>query len=122
MTGLPDLNYPAFNSASTKLRAMGHECYNPAEWEDENNFGKFNHLLAFDDYCKYIVRDADVILLLPGWEDSPGANGESAVGRAVRKPIRLYEEFLNVSHHEMHDYLRFDASTGLDKLPTFITI
>ena len=31
MTGLPDFNYPAFNAAAAKLRALGLEVLNPAE-------------------------------------------------------------------------------------------
>lgn len=31
MSGLPDLNYPAFHAAAAKLRAMGHVVLNPAE-------------------------------------------------------------------------------------------
>jgi nucleoside 2-deoxyribosyltransferase len=116
MTGLPDLNYPAFKAAAAALRAMGHEVYNPQEWEDSNNFGKFNHLLAFDDYCRYIVREADVVVMLPGWEDSPGATAESSVARAVRKPSRPFEEFISISDKDMFDYLTFDASKGLDQM------
>ena len=116
MTGLPDLNYPAFNAAAEKLRALGHEVYNPAEWEESNNFGKFNHLLAFDDYCRYIVREADVVLVLPGFEDSPGATGETAVARAVRKPVRKLEDFLAVKPEDLFEFLKFNAEVGLDQL------
>lgn len=116
MTGLPDLNYPAFLEATRKLRSLGHEVYNPAEWEDENNYGKFNHLLAFDDYCRYIVREADVVLVLPGYLTSPGSTAEVAVARAVRKPSRTVEDFLEVAPKDLLDFLKFDADIGLDQL------
>lgn len=116
MTGLPDLNYPAFLEATQKLRSMGHEVYNPSEWEDSNNFGKFNHLLAFDDYCRYIVREADVVLVLPGYLTSPGSTAEVAVARAVRKPSRTYEDFLETRPEDLFEFLKFDASLGLDQL------
>lgn len=122
MTGLPDLNYPAFVAATTQLRSRGHEVYNPAEWEDENNFGKFNHLLAFDDYCRYIVRDADVVLVLPGWDISAGALGETGVARAVRKPVRTLEEFLTVPSAELMTYLHVDPNKGLDRIVTNVSI
>lgn len=122
MTGLPDLNYPAFCAAASNLRSVGHQVYNPAEWEDSTNFGKFNHLLAFDDYCRYIVRDADVIVVLPGWDTSPGALGETGVARAVRKPVRLLSEFLMVSSKDMLAYLQFDPTKGLDQIVNYVSV
>lgn len=116
MTGLPDLNYPAFAAAAAALRSLGHEVYNPQEWEDSNNFGKFNHILAFDDYCRYIVREADVVIMLPGWKNSPGATAESSVARAVRKPSREFEEFIGIKPEDLFAYISFDATKGLDQM------
>ena len=31
MSGLPDLNFPAFHAAAAELRALGHTVVNPAE-------------------------------------------------------------------------------------------
>lgn len=31
MTGLPDLNFPAFHAEAARLRALGYEVSNPAE-------------------------------------------------------------------------------------------
>lgn len=90
MTGLPDLNYPAFATAAEHLRAIGHEIYNPAEWETRYNKGVFNHSIAFADYCTYISREADGVIVLPGWENSPGATAEVALARAIKKPVFLY--------------------------------
>lgn len=69
MTGLPDNNKPAFNEAARVLRKMGHFVINPAEMPD-------------DDYEEMMARDINIItntphldglILLPGWEDSPGS-------------------------------------------------
>lgn len=90
MTGLPDLNYPAFMTAAEHLRALGHEVYNPAEWETRYNKGVFNHTIAFADYCTFISREADGLVVLPGWENSPGATAEVALAQAIKKPIFLY--------------------------------
>lgn len=94
MTGLPDLNYPAFINAAHGLRAIGHEVYNPAEWENNNNGGQFNLLFAFQDYCHYIIRIADAVVTLPGWEKSPGATAETSLARAISKPVYTFEEIL----------------------------
>lgn len=72
MTGLPDLNFPAFNRAAAILRAAGYEAINPAEinpdgatpWQ-ECMFRDLREL----DTC-------DGILMLRGWENSPGAQIE----------------------------------------------
>lgn len=90
MTGLPGLNYAAFAAATEHLRALGHEIYNPAEWEGRYNKGVFNHTIAFADYCTYISREADGVIVLPGWENSPGASAEVALARAIKKPVFEY--------------------------------
>lgn len=100
MTGLPDLNYPAFNNAAHQLRALGHEVYNPAEWEGKNNKGVFNLELAFQDYCHFIIRRADGVVTLEGWENSPGATAETALAKAIGKPVwtlrEVFENFGNM--------------------------
>lgn len=94
MTGLPDLNYPAFTAAATALREAGHEVYNPAEWETKYNGGEFNLILAFADYCHHICREAEAVVVLPGWEDSPGATAETSLARAIGKPVLTLDEVL----------------------------
>lgn len=72
MTGLPELNFPAFNSAANGLRTAGHQVSNPAEinpdpatnWSD----CMFRDLAALDA--------CDGIVMLPGWQESPGAQIE----------------------------------------------
>lgn len=90
MTGLPELNYPAFVEATRYLRYLGHEVYSPAEWESRHNNGVFNLPIAFADYCYYICREADAVVVLPGWENSPGARAEVALAQAIRKPVFIY--------------------------------
>lgn len=92
MTGLPELNYPAFCNAAKHLRGIDtvHEVYNPAEWETHNNNGVFDLKLAFQDYCHYIIWKATHVLVLPGWENSPGATAETALAKAIGKPVLAY--------------------------------
>jgi hypothetical protein len=37
MSGLPDLNFPAFRAAASKLRAVGIDAVNPAEINPDPN-------------------------------------------------------------------------------------
>lgn len=91
MTGHPELNFPAFNATAAALRAAGHEVENPAEinpdpaaeWTD----CMFADLKA--------LTDCDAIVMLPGWEKSPGAQIErlwaTRTGKTVFCAAKLHE-------------------------------
>ena len=101
MRGIPEFNFPAFNVATKKLRAEGHEVFNPAEKDnqrhgtdiskgnatgDENLAAKqhgFNLREALAEDLDYICRQADAVALLPGWQNSKGALAELATARAL---------------------------------------
>lgn len=72
MTGLPNLNHPAFQEATEMLRAQGHAVYSPHErpWDNPRQ--------AFTEYCR-IICAADAIYMLPGWQKSKGAQIEHAL-------------------------------------------
>jgi hypothetical protein len=72
MTGIEGLNFPAFNAEAARLRALGFTVINPAEvnpdpttpWAD----------CMFRDLQE--LTHCDGIVMLPGWEKSPGAQIE----------------------------------------------
>jgi hypothetical protein len=72
MTGLPDFNYPAFNDAATRLRALGFEVENPAENPDP----PCRSWLGYMRMAVGQVARCDAVVLLPGWETSRGARVE----------------------------------------------
>jgi hypothetical protein len=101
MRGIPEFNFPAFNAAADKLRADGHEVFNPAQRDNERH-GKdiskgnasgdeklaaeqhgFNLRVALGDDLAWICAEADAIALLPGWENSKGATAEKATADAL---------------------------------------
>ncbi len=80
MTGLPDHNFPAFHAATKRLAAAGWEVCNPAE-----NFGGRVDLPR-EQYLRADVAllvGCDAIALLPGWEDSRGAQLEYLIAREL---------------------------------------
>ncbi|WP_319517271.1 DUF4406 domain-containing protein [uncultured Martelella sp.] len=76
MTGLPDMNYPAFHAEAARLRAMGHMVYNPAEYPHDGPAEAFPIRQAFSDYCRFLCLEANAIFMLRGWQSSRGAQIE----------------------------------------------
>jgi hypothetical protein len=96
MTGIPEFNFPLFHRVSDELREGGWDVRNPAETPPPPQLREHT-----DDpkVWKYYLREAlrlllecDAILLLPGWEDSKGAQLELHVARALQMPVHVYEE------------------------------
>ena len=85
MTGFPDLNFPAFHAAASALRAKGHDVVNPAEIEPE---GEKTWASCMRADLKAML-DCCTVALLPGWEDSKGANIEARL--ALNLGMRVVE-------------------------------
>jgi hypothetical protein len=71
MTGLPDLNKPAFARASDKLRQEGWAVFNPAAANLEGD-----PLPKIMSYVLGQLCECEAIALLPGWWRSGGARIE----------------------------------------------
>ena len=69
MSGLPDLNYPAFNAMAERLRAHGHHVENPAE----NPPPKCESWLGYMRMAVAQLATCDAVVMLPGWSKSKGA-------------------------------------------------
>ena len=85
MTGIPLDNYPAFIAAAAELRKQGHVVTNPAEIKLHDEAG-------WEDYMKADIKamlDCCTVALLPGWEDSKGANIEARL--ALNLGMRVVE-------------------------------
>lgn len=73
MTGLPELNYPAFHARAAELRAQGHDVLNPAE----NPAPPCGTWAGYMRLAIAQLVTCDTIDLLPGWRESKGANVEA---------------------------------------------
>lgn len=85
MTGLPDLNFPAFNAEAARLRAAGWEVLNPAEINPD-------HTMAWADCMRRDLAalvTCDAIQMLPKWQMSRGACLEHHVAAELRLQVLL---------------------------------
>jgi hypothetical protein len=79
MKGYPERNYPLFQEVTAKLRANGHRVYDPSEFPHPDPTQPFPIRAAFAAYSSFICLEADMLILLPGWEKSKGASAERAL-------------------------------------------
>lgn len=85
MSGLPELNFPAFHSEAAWLRGMGLEVVNPAEinadldakWED----------CMRADIAQLVTCDG--IHMLAGWQQSRGATLEHHIATSLGMKVTL---------------------------------
>ena len=80
MRGYPEHNFPAFNAAADKLRAEGHQVFNPADTGNPHGW-TIRDFMSVD--LAWICNHADAVALLPGWEMSTGARAEHATAKAI---------------------------------------
>lgn len=102
MQGIPAFNFPRFNAVSNLLKKDGHTVFNPAERDIARHGGvdislgnttgslaeakgehKFSLRDALADDLEFICRKATVIIMLPGWEKSNGAQAEHRTAVAL---------------------------------------
>jgi len=91
MTGLPDMNFPAFDAAAHRLRDLGHLVISPAEITKDPAADWAACMRA--DIAELVRCDA--VALLPGWEHSRGATLEHHIATQVGLDVRPLEAWLS---------------------------
>lgn len=79
MTGHPDYNFPAFAAAVTALTEAGYEVIDPSRHGADPAF-------TWADYLRRDLRDvldAEILVVLPGWECSRGGGFEVHVAHQL---------------------------------------
>ena len=87
MTGLPDLNFPAFRAAAARLRARGLTVINPAELNPDQGIDWYSAMRA--DIAALVTCDS--IHMLPGWERSTGATLEHHIADRLGMAVVFYD-------------------------------
>lgn len=85
MSGLPDFNFPAFNSKADELRHEGWVVTNPADFP-------FHEGWEWHQYLRVALRAmtyCDTIYMLRGWQQSRGANLEYEVAVGLGMKVLL---------------------------------
>lgn len=75
MTGMPLHNLAAFMAAEARLIAMGYRVLNPARIGDTDGLRDWRGWWPVN---AAMLRGADAVYMLRGWEQSPGAFREHA--------------------------------------------
>lgn len=90
MTGLPDLNFPAFFAAEYAIGAVGFVVHNPARnpKPDPETWENYMRLAIVK------LMRCEICVLLPGWEQSKGAAMEFDIARKLGMAIYTLEKFM----------------------------
>jgi len=121
-----NMNEPLFDFVAKRLRDSGCEVMNPAELTREL-IGPISKLLAMSKEQRketrkgllakelvWIINNATTVVMLPGWERSPGATAERATALALGIPV--HELPANVSL--MQEDVSLDADgEAVDSIP-----
>ena len=86
MSGIPDMNFPAFHRHAAELRAEGWDVVNPAEINLDPNAewtGCMRADIALLVTCSHIA-------LLPGWQQSRGARLEEYIAFQLQLQVLLF--------------------------------
>ena len=109
MRGIEDYNFPEFRKQTAWLRGKGWKVFSPAE-RDENDptidhtedVAGWTGSRGLDYFMSYDLRavcETDVVICLPGWEDSQGARLETVTAVEVGHPV--FEITLDSTGHRV---------------------
>lgn len=98
MRGFDQFNFPAFDAAAMMLREHGLEVLSPAEHDRLTGFDEtLNSLDGFDMGAAFrwdveSVLSVDLVVLLPGWQESKGAIIEKSIAMAIGIPVFAFRD------------------------------
>jgi hypothetical protein len=96
MAGIDHWNYPAFHDAAKVLRNRGHEVYNPSEISADTSLPS-NYYMR---HCIGALLRAEIVVVLPGWQESWNAETEVRIAQALGLPVITLERALSEEPHD----------------------
>jgi hypothetical protein len=111
MRGIEDFNYPLFNAVAAWLTKRGYKIENPAQTDgavSERASQAKNPLSVYMERDLADVAKTDAVFVLPGWEDSEGANIEVTIAWMLQHPVYSLPDFKLVEPYVLK------APVGLD--------
>lgn len=108
MRGYDEFNFPMFHAAELDYAARGLNPFNPGRRDIERHDGVdisvgedgtgekavaehgFSLRTALGEDTAWICQHGDAIAMLPGWEDSRGAQAEIALARALQQEVNYW--------------------------------
>lgn len=109
MTGIKDLNFPAFHAEAARLRALGHTVINPAEINPDVGADWVACMRA--DIAELVTCDS--VAMLEGWTASRGARLEYHIALELGMSPRLAAFFVEQAPapdvHAVLNYLWSEA-------------
>ncbi len=92
MTGIKDYNFPAFDAGKKVLEDLGYNVISPADMDRAHGIDENRGPISAEVMTDIIKRDVaailsldgkrgDIVVLLPGWENSKGAMAERLLAR-----------------------------------------
>lgn len=93
ISNMPNLNKKAFAKTTKKLRKHGFIVFNPHELCKGIPAKKWKKCMRI---CIKKLMDADMVVLLDGWDKSRGASIENNLATAIGIPCILVAEILEV--------------------------
>lgn len=64
-----------------------------AHWENEPEFAHMSHKDWMESYCFPMLDACDAIVMVPGWQESPGSCMEHARAKEQQMPVFYMEAF-----------------------------
>ena len=108
MTGIPDLNYPAFHAAAKQLRDLGHDVASPAEDIADG--------LTWAEYMRSgLTRmlTCDAVAVLDGWANSKGAAIEVELAKALSIHVSPIQKIIESKSARFGESSAFGTHAGL---------
>jgi len=94
MRGLPDFGHALFDEAEKALAGLGHEVFNPARYDRENDIEGQDIKLGIAADLAWILAHSEGMVAIDNWRSSLGAKSEIQLHYAIGLPVWELMDFV----------------------------